>query len=418
MACPCQLGFSFKPMKVLYFHQHFGTLQGATGTRSYEFSKALIAAGHQVTMVCGSYQYAALDLPFDTKRGWSRGEVDGIDVISLPLVYANQDSLIKRSLVFLRFALKSMQVSLKHDYDLLFATSTPLTASLPGIAGRLLRGKPFVFEVRDLWPELPRALGMQNPFFLGGMSLLEWVSYRTARGCIGLSPGIVEGITRRSQPGKSVAMIPNGCDLDLFKPKKREELQLPGVGAADFVAAFTGAHGLANGLAAVLEAAAVLKMRGNEKIKIVFIGDGKEKADLEASAQARGLGNCLFFPPMSKTDIALLTGSIDCGLMILKNVPAFYYGTSPNKFFDYISAGIPVLNNYPGWLADLIREHNCGIVVAPNNPEAFADALEYLCTHPGESRKMGQNARKLAKSQFDRKRLAAQFVSFLEEHQY
>jgi glycosyltransferase involved in cell wall biosynthesis len=405
-------------MNVLYFHQHFGTLQGATGTRSYELSKALIAAGHRVTMVCGEYHHGALNLPFDEKYGWSRGDVDGIDVISLPLVYTNRDGLTKRSLTFFRFALKSVQVALNYDYDLVFATSTPLTTSLPGIAGRLLRGKPFVFEVRDLWPELPRALGMRNPFLLGIMSFIEWASYRAARGCIGLSPGIVEGILRRSQPEKPVEMVPNGCDLDLFKPREREELSLPGVGAEDFVAAFTGAHGLANGLVAVLEAAAVLKMRGNKKIKIVFIGDGKEKTHLVASAQSQGLENCLFFPSMPKRDLAVLTGSLNCGLMILKNVPAFYYGTSPNKFFDYISAGIPVLNNYPGWLADLIREHNCGMAVTPDNPEAFADALEYLATHPDESRHMGQNARKLAKSQFGRQQLAAQFVSFLEEHRH
>jgi glycosyltransferase involved in cell wall biosynthesis len=405
-------------MKILYFHQHFGTPQGATGTRSYEFSKALISAGHRVTMVCGEYQHVTLDLPFDARQGWSRGNIDGIDVIMLPLVYANRDGLTKRSLTFLRFALKSMWVALTQDYDLVFATSTPLTTGLPGIAARLLRGKPFVFEVRDLWPKLPRALGMRNPLFLGIMSLIEWTSYRTARACIGLSPGIVEGILTRSQPEKPVAMIPNGCDIGLFKPRNREELLLPGVGTEDFVAVFTGAHGLANGLVAVLEAAAVLKTRGNERIKIVFIGDGKEKTYLAESAQSQGLKNCLFFPSMPKIDLATLTGSLNCGLMVLKNVPAFYYGTSPNKFFDYISAGLPVLNNYPGWLADLIREHNCGIVVPPECPIAFADALEYLATHPEESRHMGQNARKLAKSQFARQKLAAQFVSFLEEQCY
>lgn len=401
-------------MKILYFHQHFGTPQGSSGTRSYEMARVLIAAGHQVTMVCGSYQRAALDLSYDTQKGWSRGEIDGIDVISLPLAYSNRDGLAKRTVTFLRFALRSMGIALRHEYDLLFATSTPLTAGIPGIVARPFRRKPFVFEVRDLWPELPRTLGMRNPFLLGGMSLLEWLSYRSAQACVGLSPGIVAGIERRSQPGKPIAMIPNGSDLDLFTPGNRADLQLPGVGPDDFVAAFTGAHGIANGLDAVLAAAAALKEKEEERIKLLFIGDGKEKDRLAQQAQAEGLTNCLFFDPVPKRELAALLGRLNCGLMILKNVPAFYYGTSPNKFFDYISAGLPVLNNYPGWLADLITEHQCGLVVPPDDPVAFAEALIHMANHPDECAQMGQNARALAEAQFAREKLAAQMVAFLE----
>jgi glycosyltransferase involved in cell wall biosynthesis len=401
-------------MKILYFHQHFGTPQGSSGTRSYEMARALIAAGHQVTMVCGSYQRAALDLPYDPQKGWSRGEIDGIDVISLPLAYSNRDGLAKRTLIFLRFALRSIGIALRHEYDLLFATSTPLTAGIPGIVARPFRRKPFVFEVRDLWPELPRALGMRNPLLLGGMSLLERLSYRSAQACVGLSPGIVAGIERRSQPGKPIAMIPNGSDLDLFTPGNRADLQLPGVGPDDFVAAFTGAHGIANGLDAVLAAAAALREKGEERIKLLFIGDGKEKDRLAQQAQVEGLTNCLFFDPVPKRELAALLGRLNCGLMILKNVPAFYYGTSPNKFFDYISAGLPVLNNYPGWLADLVTEHQCGLAVPPDDPVAFADALIYVANHPDECAQMGQNARALAEAQFAREKLAAQMVAFLE----
>ncbi len=407
-------------MRVLYFHQHFDTPRGAAGTRSYEFARALVAAGHQVTIVCGTKANAALDIPDDPDHGWSRGDVDGIDVIALPLHYANRDGLAKRSLTFLRFALRSIGIALRHDYDLVFATSTPLTAGIPGIAARLLRRKPFVFEVRDLWPELPKALGLRNPLLLGGMSLLEGLTYRSAHACIGLSPGIVEGIRRRAQRGKPIAMIPNGCDLDLFQPVPREDLSLPdaGTGASmapgNFVAAFTGAHGPANGLDAVLDAAAVLKACGEDRVKLLFIGDGKDKDRLVEKAQVRGLDNCRFLPPMPKTELARLIGRLDCGLMILRNVPAFYYGTSPNKFFDYISAGLPVLNNYPGWLADLIRERDCGVVVPPDDPEAFADALRRLAADPAACRRMGRNARRLAETEFNRDALAARFVDWLE----
>jgi glycosyltransferase involved in cell wall biosynthesis len=246
------------------------------------------------------------------------------------------------------------------------------------------------------------------------MSLIEWLAYRCADACIGLAPGIVEGIRRRSPKNRQIEMIPNGCDLDLFNPARRAPLVLPGVGPSDFVAGFTGAHGVANGLDAVLDAAAELKWRGRSDIKLVLIGDGKCKEGLVARARHEGLDNCLFFAPVRKTEVARLTASLGCGLQILADVPAFYYGTSPNKFFDYISAGLPVVTNYPGWLADIITECDCGIAVAPRDAVALADAL---CRLQGEAElraTMGGNARTLAESRFARDRLSDQAVEFLE----
>ncbi len=401
-------------MRLLYFHQHFATPQGSSGTRSYEFARALIARGHQVTMICGAHKLSGLDLPYDEAKGWHRGNVDGIDVISLPLAYSNRDSLVRRGLAYVRFALRSVRLALTLDCDLVFATSTPITAVIPGLAAKWLRGKPFVFEVRDLWPELPRALGLRNPFLLGGMSLLELLGYRSANACIGLSPGIVEGIRSRADERQSVAMIPNGSDLNLFNPAKRARLTLPGIGPDDFVAGFTGAHGVANGLDALLDVAEELKRRGDTRVKFAFIGDGKEKERLAAKATKLGLTNCLFFPPVPKTELGAITASLDCGLMVLKDIPAFYRGTSPNKFFDYIAAGIPVVNNYPGWLAGLITEYRCGIVVPPGNVAAFADALQSLAADSAGRRAMGDAGRDLAEKEFARPLLADRFIATLE----
>lgn len=403
-------------MKVLYFHQHFSTPLGISGTRSYEFARALISAGHQVTIVCGSFQGSGLNCPFDKRRRWSRGDVDGIDVIALPQAYSNRDSLSKREVAFMLFALRSVKIALKEDYDLVFASSTPLTAGLPGVAARWLRGKPFIFEVRDLWPELPKALGMRNPFLLVGMSLLEWITYLSAKACIGLSPGIVEGIRRRSQQRKPLIMIPNGCDLGLFKTGQKATLELPGLCGDDFVAAYTGAVGPANGLSMLLDVASTLKKRGNHKVKILIIGDGKERNQLAALIRSSNLDNCILLPPLPKIRLASMVGSFNCGLMVLKNIPSFYYGTSPNKFFDYIASGIPVLNNYPGWLAEMIRENDCGLVVPPDDPEAMADALEYLSCNARACQRMGQNARILAEEQFSRALLARRFVTFVETY--
>jgi glycosyltransferase involved in cell wall biosynthesis len=248
------------------------------------------------------------------------------------------------------------------------------------------------------------------------MSLLEFLGYRSADACIGLSPGIVDGIRARADERLPVAMIPNGCDLEVFHPAKRARLTLPGIGPDDFVAGFTGAHGIANGLDALLDVAAELKRRGDTRVKLAFIGDGKEKERLAARTTELGLTNCLFFPPVPKTQLGAITASLDCGLMVLRDVPAFYRGTSPNKFFDYLAAGIPVVNNYPGWLAGLITEHRCGIVVPPGNVAAFADALQSLAADVDGRRAMGAAARVLAEKEFARPLLAARFSAVLEAH--
>jgi glycosyltransferase involved in cell wall biosynthesis len=400
-------------MKVLYFHQHFTTPSIGGGTRSYEFARKLIDSGHKVTLVCG--ETAKLNLPSTDVKGVYRGDIDGIDVIQINIPYSNSDGIAKRALIFVKFAWKGIQVAMKEEYDLLFSTSTPLTAGLPGIWMKWfsIKKSKFVFEVRDLWPELPKALGMKNPFLLWGMRVLEKLSYKKADGCIGLSPGICEGI-KRIVPDKEVELVPNGCDLDIFKPGKREDLKLEGVLPADTVAVFTGAHGIANGLESVLDMASVLKQKNRNDIKITFIGDGKVKSDLVKRANDEGLDNCRFFDPVPKTVLNKIVSSADIGLMVLKNVPAFYYGTSPNKFFDYIASGLPVVNNYPGWLSDMIIENNCGLVVPPDNAEAFADAIIELADSPEKRKVMGVNSRSLAEKQFSRDDLACRFVKFLE----
>ena len=400
-------------MRILYFHQHFSTPKGATGIRSYEMAKVLIARGHHVTMVCGSYRGSQTGLSAPFVRGKRRGQVDGIEVVEFNLTYANADGFARRAWLFVVFALRGLALVMTERYDLLFSTTTPLTAGIPGIAARWLRGKRFVFEVRDLWPELPRAMGViTNPLVLRAMAVLEWASYRSAQRLIGLSPGIVDGIARLGVARERIALIPNGCDLGHFggaTPWRPE-----GIGAEDLLAIYAGTHGMANGLDAVLDAAVELKRRGRADIKLLLIGDGKLKPGLQARAAELGLSNVIFQPPVAKAQLAGLLAATDIGMQILANVPAFYFGTSPNKFFDYLAAGLPVLNKYPGWLAGMIEAHRCGYAVPPQDAVAFADALEHAAAHRAELKEMGRNSATLARNDFDRSKLAEKFVDWLE----
>lgn len=396
-------------MRIIYFHQYFSTPKGATGIRSYAMAQALIENGHSVTMVCGSPKNGNTGLRGPYIDGVRRGVIDGINVVELEIQFSNTQSLAQRSKNFIYFAIKSVKFALVEDYDLIFATTTPLTASIPGILAKWLRRKPFVFEVRDLWPELPKAMGViKNPIILWLMSLLEWVSYHSADRLIGLSPGIVDGIISRGIKREKVAMIPNGCDLDIFAIEPNG-WRPEGVSKTDMMAVFTGTHGLANGLDAIIDVALELQNRKQQEIKLVLVGNGMKKESLQKRAKELNLSNVIFHDPVDKTKLAGLMSGADIGLQILANIPAFYYGTSPNKFFDYIAAGLPVLNNYPGWLAELIKQEDAGYAVSAESPTQFADALERAASDRERLKQMGKNAQALAKREFDRAKLAQKF---------
>ena len=402
-------------MRILYVHQHFCIPRGAGGVRSYQMARSLIDAGHEVVIICGSAVGALTGLEGPYRFSMRRGIIDGIRVIEIDCRYKNADRFLLRAFKFLKFSLWSVLISLVEKFDLMIATSTPLTVGLPAITARWLRFKRVVFEVRDLWPELPAAMGViRNRFVLAALSALEWMSYRSAVQLIGLAPGICDGIAKRGIDRACITLIPNGCDADLFQAPAMAVSRPVGVAETDLLAVFTGAHGIANGLDAVLDAARVLKERSRLDIKLMLVGDGMKKPALIKRAKEEGLDNVIFSSPIPKPELSKLMATADIGMQILLNVPAFYYGTSPNKFFDYLSAGLPVLINYPGWLAELIIEAKCGYAVPPANPIRFADALEHAADHRAELPQMRAGSRRLAE-RFDRNVLSQDFVRIIEK---
>jgi glycosyltransferase involved in cell wall biosynthesis len=401
-------------MRLLYFHQHFSTPQGSTGTRSYEMAIRSIKEGHEVIMVCGSYNGGNTGLTAPFKWGRRIGIVDGIKVIEFNLSYSNNDGFVKRTLLFLLYAIRSIVISLTYSYDVLFATTTPLTAGIPGIFSRWIRGKTFIFEVRDLWPELPKAMGViSNPVILNLMALLEYVSYKSAHRLIGLSPGICEGIASKGISNQKIIQISNGCDLELFATGSKEWRPIE-FNTSDLMFIYSGTHGIANGLDSVLNAVSILNERKRSGYKIILIGSGREKDRLINKANEEFLNNhIVFMEPISKERLVGLLKASDVGLQILADIPAFYFGTSPNKFFDYLATGLPVLTNYPGWVADLIEYNQCGVSCEPSDAIKFADKIQYLLDNKILLKKMGLNSRKLAEKEFDRRILSTHWVNWV-----
>ena len=401
-------------MKVLYFHQHFTTPDGSGGTRSYEFAKYCLKKGIEVTIVCGKYDNGKSGLNTSFIKGMRIGKVEGIKIIEFDIPYSNKDSFTSRSFKFLLYSLRSLKLVFKEEYDIIFCTSTPLTAAVPGIFAKLFRKKSFIFEVRDLWPQLPVAMGViKNPLIIFFLSILERSAYRHSDALIGLSPGIVKGIEDNLKYKKNVKLIPNGCDLDMFK-NEDSIWSHNAVIKGDFIALYAGTHGKANGLLSILDAARILKEKNIQNIKIILVGEGSEKLKLIEISRQYELNNVIFLDSVSKKVLGSIFNRANLGLQTLLNLEEFYYGTSPNKFFDYLSAGLPVLTNYPGWIADMILDYNLGYVAEPDDPLDFAQRIIEASEDSSISSK-SKNSFTLASEEFNREKLAKEFYQLIKD---
>lgn len=401
---------SGRAMRILYLHQHFSTPAGAAGTRSFAMARALVAQGHAVTLACGAYAGAATGLEGPFRHGRREGVVAGVRVIEFAIGCGNAQGMAARAAAFLRYAAAATRLALAERFDLAIASSTPLTVALPAILAKRLRGLPFVFEIRDPWPELPRAMGIGGPLLWGAMDRVADAACRDAAAVIALSEGMAATALAHGADPDRVAVIPNGCDLDLFGPQVRP-WRPPGVAPEEILAVYAGAHGPANGLDQLLDAAA--QMRGSF-VRLVLVGDGGERSRLVARAAADGLDNVLFLPPMPKAALAGLLAGAQIGVQCLAPVAAFAELTAPNKLMDYLAAGLPVVANTGGRMARLLADGPAGMVVPAGDPEALAAALCRLAGDPALRARMGAAARGLAEKRWDRRLLARHFCAVIE----
>jgi glycosyltransferase involved in cell wall biosynthesis len=406
-------------MRILYIHQYFASRKGKTGTRSYEFGRYLVGRGHAVTMITSGL--ANDEFPVCRKEPCCEYEIDGIRVISVAAGYNDPYggtalSGWRRMLQFHQFAKAAVEVGrCLAKPDIVFATHTPLTVGLAGIELSRYFEVPFVFEVRDLWPEALVNVGaLTNPAAIWWLRRMAHRIYRAADHIVALSPGMKDGIVRTGVPSEKVTVIPNASDLDLFRPDldgtaSRERLGL----GQRFAAIYFGAMGMANGLEYVIEAARISAERGRDHLVLVLLGSGGQREELENLARTYGLSNVVFRPPAAdKEEVARMVAGCDACLTIYRATRE--HSWSPNKMFDALAAGKPVLINVPGWLGETIEKNNSGRYVDPHRPEALAEALEELSNDPALCRRMGENARALAERQFDRRLLAAQLEEVLK----
>lgn len=402
-------------MNLVYIHQHFMTNKGSGGTRSYDVSKYMIQAGHQVHMICGIYDISGL-APMPWYRAFRREIMDGIDVIVCNVKYSNKMSGLRRTWAFVWFAVLATIAALRiRKPDLVFATSTPLTVGIPGYIVAKLKRVPFVFEVRDIWPESFVRSGWVKGTELS-IRLMVWLEvflYNHARKILLVSAGFERRLIERGFPPEKLKTILLGAEGELFRDVKPDPVFLEQYNLhGKKIAIYTGAHGKANGLDYIVAAAECSKDRPD--IAYVMIGEGSEKERLRELAQSKGLTNVVFADVVPKERLPGILAVCHIGLMILK-----YIGegrpVTPNKIFDYMFMGMPALVNFEGPTWDMVREEGCGLFVDPTNPKDLADKVKMLVDDPVVLHEMGERGKASAWKKYDRRIIAAQLIEAFEE---
>lgn len=396
-------------MHILLIHQAFAALDEPGGTRHHELARHLAQRGHRVTIIASPISY----LTGDETRPGSRRQIDdlGVRIIrsyTLPVLH---QSFVLRVFSFLSFMISSfINGLLVRKVDLVWGTTPPIFQGPTAWLLARLKGVPFLLEVRDLWPAFAVAVGvLKNKLLIRLSEWLERFLYRHADQVIVNSPGYINHVECRG--AKKVRLVPNGADPEMFNPNEEGKTFRRKHGLADdFIVLYAGAHGMSNDLDVVLDAAELINLES--EIQIVLLGSGKEKNRLMEKAEARSLGNVHFLPPVPKNEMREALAAANACLAILKPIE-LYKTTYPNKVFDYMAAGRPVILAIDGVIRQVLEDANAGLAVPPGDPQALADAVLALARDPEKCRRFGLNGRQVVEEKFSRKQLADEFSALL-----
>ncbi len=399
-------------MRIIYLHQYFNTPKMPGGTRSYEMGRRLVAAGHEVEMITTWRE------PCE-QTDWFTTEEAGIRVHWLPLPYSNRMKYRERMKAFLRFARASARKAAALNGDVIFATSTPLTIAVPALYVSKRRRIPMVFEIRDLWPDVPIAMGVLNSRVLLFLSrALEKIAYKNAAAIVALAPGMKETICQNQNvPEDKVHVIPNGCDFDVFGNRDIVPAQLPEAKEKDSAILYIGTMGKANGVEYIPRLAAeIQRLRGSDPIKFYLIGDGRNREDAIQLAKELGVLDCsvFFIGQLPKHEVANWLTAADATIMTYAGPEIVFRDSVSNKFFDSLAAGKPVIANFAGFSSITAEAAKAGFII-DQNPEIAARQLLEIAGRKNVFEKAGAAAYALAREQFSRDQLAAKLEAVIRQ---
>ncbi|GIF06610.1 glycosyltransferase family 4 protein [Actinoplanes siamensis] len=397
-------------MRVVYIHQYYCNPRMAGGIRSYEQARRLVARGHTVDVITTDIT------PGGRGLGWKVTEDDGVTVHWFRVPYHNHMSYARRLRAFAEFMVLATARASRLSADLVFATSTPLTVAVPGVLAARLRRVPFVFEVRDLWPEVPIEMGaLRNPVARGLAGGLANFAYRNAAEVIALSPGMAAGVSRR-RPGTPVTVVPNAADLDLFAVDeaqvRRFRAEHRWLGDRPLIV-YTGALGAVNGVEYLVRAARRMHEIDPE-LQLLIVGHGREWESTGRLAAAFELldVSVRMWEKVPKSELPVILGAATMSTSTVRPIRGLW-DNSANKFFDALAAGRPIAINYGGWQADLLTGSGAGLVLDPHDPYAAGEVLAAHLRDEQWLAKARAAAHRLAVEQFSRDLLFDRFEAVL-----
>jgi len=408
-------------MRILVVHQ-FYLMQGQSGgSRFNEMAHFWPEAGHEVSVVAGTVDYMTGASPERYRRRFVTREQEGrVTVWRCHVSDSYGSSYAGRMWAFLSFTISAAAMAcLAPRPDVIVASSPPLVVCLPGWLAACLRWRrvPWVFEVRDLWPESATTTGVLKPRSVLTRCLyrLERFAYRRATRINVLTPAFKDNIVERglAMPGK-ITVIPNGADLDHFRPGPRDnEVRREFCWGDRTVFLYAGAHGRANALSQLIDAAEHLRDRAD--ILIACIGDGPERPKLESEARSRNLRNIAFLGPQPKSRVCDFINAADAGVAVLQNNPTFQT-VYPNKVFDYMACERPIVLAIDGAARALVcKDARAGIFAKPENGAAIAEVVRFLADHREERAEMGRSGRNWVIENGGRAALAKRYLDLLIE---
>ena len=404
-------------MKILIVHEYFLSPHSrvGSGSRWNQMAKYWTQAGHHVTVLAGSSD--GVGNKIDAYKGtfvFHEKDSSGAEVYRCHVSESYNRSFAGRLWAYFSFVFSGLWAGMRSGrQDVIVASSPPLFVGIIGVLLSWMKRCPFVFEVRDLWPESAIDTGvLRNPLSIRlGLILERWIYKNSA--CINaLTPAFVERLRDvKNIPPSQLSMIPNACDFDLIPQLDNRHIVRQKLGLANEVlVTYVGAHGVANHLDQILEAAKQLKRR--KDIRFMLIGDGMTKPMLRKKAREWELDNLVFHDPVPKSEIFDYLRASDICIAVLKKVDTFKT-VYPNKVFDYMSVSKPVIVGIDGQARKLVEESGCGYYAEPENANEIAEAVEKLATAPKLRERMGKAGRAHVEKHFDRRKLAEKYEGIL-----
>jgi glycosyltransferase involved in cell wall biosynthesis len=400
-------------MKILLLNQAFVSPDEPGHTRHFEMAQYLKQHGHELIIVASDMNYQTGQRVVEHRGLSVEQNLDGVRVMRSYIFPALHRSYFWRIISFFSFMFSSVLVSLRvKDADIIMGTTPPIFQAVSAWCVAFLRRKPFLLEVRDLWPEFGISMGvLKNPVLIFLARWLEKFLYARADHILVNSPAYVDYLLGKRVPGNKITYIPYGTDVDMFAPNVDGSSVREKFNVQDkFVVLYAGALGQANDIYTILRAAE--RLRADTKIRFVIFGDGKERANLQAEAAKKNLSNVIFAGVCPKKEMPGVIAASDVCLAILQDIPMFRT-TYPNKVFDYMAAGRATVLVIDGVIRAILEESRGGVFVQPGNDEQLANSILELSRNPQRVKQMGISAREYLAKNFNRRDKLAETLTFL-----